>query len=118
MLPNLRFTLLQIGIGALDLTLVTMAMYVLLPPAPPVAFATVLITLLAATFLGTVSHAPGGLGIIEATMLFGLRRFQKEELLAVLLTFRALYFVLPLCLATLSLGLRELWLLAQRDQQP
>ena len=33
-LPNLRFTLLQIGIGALDLSLITLAMYVLLPSAP------------------------------------------------------------------------------------
>ena len=33
-LPNLRFTLVQIGIGALDLSLVTMAMYILLPPSP------------------------------------------------------------------------------------
>jgi hypothetical protein len=29
------------------------------------------------------------------------------------LTFRALYFVLPVLLATLSLGLRELYLLAR-----
>jgi uncharacterized membrane protein YbhN (UPF0104 family) len=33
-------------------------------------------------------------------------------MLAALLTFRALYFVLPLALASLSLGLRELRLLA------
>ena len=117
-LPNFRFTLLQIGIGALDLTLITMAMYMLLPTTPAVAFATVLITFLAATFLGTVSHAPGGLGVIEVTMLVGLTQFPREELLAALVTFRALYFVLPLCLATLSLGLRELWLLAQRDHRP
>jgi len=111
-LPNLRFTLIQIGIGALDLMLVTLAMYVLLPATPAVGFVQVLVIFLAATFLGTVSHAPGGLGVIEATVLVGLPQFQREELLAALLTFRAVYFVLPLCLATLSLGLRELWLLA------
>ena len=33
-LPELRFTLVQIGIGALDLTFVTLAMYALLPQAP------------------------------------------------------------------------------------
>jgi glycosyltransferase 2 family protein len=113
-LPNLRLTLVQIGIGALDLSLVTCAMYVLMPSAPVVGFATVLVIFLTATLLGTASHAPGGLGVIEATMLLGLAQFPKEELLAALLTFRALYFVLPLCLATLSLGLRELTLLARR----
>ncbi len=112
-LPNLRFTLLQIGIGAMDLGLVTLAMYVLLPPSPTVDLVSVLVIFLAATLLGTVSHAPGGLGVIEATMLVGLAQFQKEELLVALLTFRALYFVLPLFLAALSLGLRELRLLAR-----
>jgi uncharacterized membrane protein YbhN (UPF0104 family) len=114
-LPSLRFTLVQIGIGALDLSLVTMAMYILLPPTPAVGFVTVLVIFLTATLLGTVSHAPGGLGVIEATMLVGLAQFQREELLAALLTFRALYFVLPLLLATISLGLRELRLLARPD---
>ena len=114
-LPSLRSTLVQIGIGTLDLSLVTCAMYVLLPPHPAVGFASVLITFLTATMLGTVSHAPGGLGVIEATMLVGLPEFQREELLAALLTFRVLYFVLPLLLATLSLGFRELRMLAQPD---
>ena len=112
-LPSLRFTLLQIGIGALDLSLVTLAMYALLPPSPAVGFITVLVVFLTATLLGTVSHAPGGLGVIEATMLIGFPQFQREELLAALLTFRALYFILPLMLATLSLGVRELRMLAR-----
>jgi glycosyltransferase 2 family protein len=111
-LPNLRFTLIQIGIGALDLSLVTLAMYVLLPQSPAVGFAPVLVIFLTATLLGTVSHAPAGLGVIEATVLLGFPQFQREELLAALLTFRALYFVLPLLLATFSLGLRELRMLA------
>jgi uncharacterized membrane protein YbhN (UPF0104 family) len=63
--------------------------------------------------LGTVSHAPAGLGVIEATMLVGLAQFQREELLAALLTFRALYFVLPLLLAALSLSLRVFRMLAR-----
>jgi uncharacterized membrane protein YbhN (UPF0104 family) len=117
-LPSLRFTLVQIGIGALDLSLVTMAMYILLPSIPTVGFVTVLVIFLTATLLGTVSHAPGGLGVIEATMLVGLAQFQREELLAALLTFRGLYFVLPLILATLSLGLRELRLLARPVARP
>jgi glycosyltransferase 2 family protein len=112
-LPNVRFTLVQIGIGAMDLSLVTLAMYALLPPDPIVDFATVLVVFLTATILGTISHAPGGLGVIEATMLVGLGQFHREDLLAALLIFRALYFVVPLFLAALSLGLRELWMLAQ-----
>lgn len=112
-LPSMRATLLQIAIGATDLGMVTLAMYTLLPPHPSVGFLTVLITFLTASLLGTVSHAPGGLGVIEATMLLELPQFQKEEMVAALLTFRVLYFMLPLLLAALALGLRELSLLAR-----
>jgi uncharacterized membrane protein YbhN (UPF0104 family) len=112
-LPNVRSTLVQIVIGALDLSLITLAMYTLLPAEPAVDFISIVIVFLAAALLGTVSHAPGGLGVIEATMVIGLPQYPREELLAALLTFRALYFVLPLFLATLSLGVRELRLLAR-----
>ena len=112
-LPSLRFTLLQIGIGATDLMLVTLAMYTLLPPSPAIGFAPVLVIFVTATLLGTVSHLPGSLGVIEAALLVGLPQFRKEELLAALLTFRVIYFVIPFLLATLALGLRELGLLAR-----
>jgi glycosyltransferase 2 family protein len=112
-LPNVRSTLVQIAIGSLDLSLITLAMYTLLPAEPGVDFISIVIVFLAAALLGTVSHAPGGLGVIEATMVIGLPQYPREELLAALLTFRALYFVLPLFLATLSLGARELRLIAR-----
>jgi uncharacterized membrane protein YbhN (UPF0104 family) len=112
-LPNVRFTLVQIAIGAMDLSLVTLALYTLLPVTPPVDFIGVLIIFVTATFLGTISHVPGNLGIIEAALLVGLPQFPKEDLLAALLTFRILYFIIPVCLAMLVLGLRELRLVAR-----
>jgi hypothetical protein len=112
-LPGPRLSLLQIAIGAMDLVLVTLAMYSVLPPLPLVGFVTVLVIFVAATLLGTISHVPGSLGVIEAALLIGLPQFQKEQLLASLLTFRLLYFVIPLCLALLSLGLREIGLIAR-----
>jgi glycosyltransferase 2 family protein len=56
---------------------------------------------------------PGNLGIVEVAMLVGLPQFEKEELLASLLTFRILYFAVPLLLALLALALRELGLVAR-----
>lgn len=112
-LPTTRLTLVQTGIGAMDLCLVTLAMYTLLPQNPAVAFVPVLVIFVAATLLGTVSHVPGSLGVIEAALLIGLPQFSKEELLAALLTFRVVYFVIPFLLATLVLGLRELGLVAR-----
>jgi hypothetical protein len=48
-------------------------------------------------------------------MLVGLPQFRKEELLASLLMFRVLYFLLPVSLAIALLGLRELLLAAKRS---
>ena len=112
-LPSMRLTLVQTGIGAMDLCLVTAAMYTLLPQNPAVDFVPVLVIFVTATLLGTVSHVPGSLGVIEAALLIGLPQFPKEDLLAALLTFRIAYFVIPLLLATLVLGLRELGLVAR-----
>jgi uncharacterized membrane protein YbhN (UPF0104 family) len=112
-LPSARFTILQIAIGATDLSLVALAMYALLPSSPAISFATVLVIFLIATLLGTISHVPGSLGVIEAAILIGLPQFHKDELLAALLTFRVIYFVIPLAIAAIGLGLQELLLLGR-----
>jgi uncharacterized membrane protein YbhN (UPF0104 family) len=111
-LPGLRLTVVQIGIGVLDLTLGALAMYMLLPDRLSIDFITLLVIFVTATLLGFLSHAPGSLGVFEAAMLVGLPQFQKEGLLASLLIFRLLYFVFPLFLAALLLSLRELRLAA------
>jgi uncharacterized membrane protein YbhN (UPF0104 family) len=109
-LPSSRLTLLQIAIGVADLSLATLAMQALLPVQPTIDFTALLVIFVAAVLLGFLSHAPGSLGVIEVTMLVGLPQFPKEELLASLLVFRILYFVIPLCLAAILLGARETWL--------
>ena len=111
-LPNTRLTIVQIGIGILDLGFGALAMYTLLPANPSIDFISLMVTFVLATLLGFISHAPGSIGVLDAAMLVGLPEFEKEQLLASLLIFRALYFMLPFLLATLMLGIRELWLAA------
>jgi glycosyltransferase 2 family protein len=113
-LPNVRWTLAQIGIGTMDRCLASLSFFMLLPNEPAVGFSTVLIVFVLATLIGTVSHAPGSLGVVEAAMLIGLPQFQREELLATILIFRLLDFFLPLLFATLLFALRELRLLTSR----
>ena len=109
-LPSARLTFVQIGIGILDLACSGLAMYALLPAEPAIDFITLLVIFVTALLLGFLSHAPGSLGVIEAAMLLALPQFPKEGLLASLLIFRFIYFILPLCCAVLLLGARELWL--------
>jgi uncharacterized membrane protein YbhN (UPF0104 family) len=106
-LPGARLTMVQIGIGILDLGSSACAMYVLLPSHPDVEFVSAVVTFVMATLLGFLSHAPGSLGVFEAAMLVALPQYETEQLLASLLLFRLLYFIIPFGLALLALGLRE-----------
>jgi uncharacterized membrane protein YbhN (UPF0104 family) len=109
-LPNAQLTFVQIMIGVMDLGIGALAMYVLLPAEPAIDFTTLLVTYVLATLLGFVSHAPGSLGVFDAAMLVSLPQFDKNELLASLLVFRLIYYILPFCVALCVMGARELWL--------
>lgn len=109
-LPSGPSTLLQICIGILDLGFCALAMYMLLPDEPNVGFVTMAVVFVSATLLGFASHAPGGLGVFDAAMLVALWQFDKESVLAGLLLFRLLYYIVPFVIALIILGLREIWL--------
>ena len=109
-LPSGPNTLLQVCIGIVDLGCCAMAMYMLIPDEPNIGFVTLAVVFVSATLLGFASHAPGGLGVFDAAMLVALWEFDKEDLLAGLLLFRLLYYIVPFALALIILGLREFWL--------
>ena len=109
-LPGGPLTLVQIVIGILDLGCCAMAMYWLVPDEPHLGFIQVAVIFVAATLLGFASHAPGGLGVFDATMMVALWQFDKEDLLAGLLLFRLLYYIVPFILSLSILGVREVLL--------
>ena len=109
-LPGGPLTLLQIAIGIVDLACCALAMYVLLPDAPHIDFIKLAVVFVSATLLGFASHSPGGLGVFDAAMLVALIEYDKEQLVAGLLLFRLLYYIVPFALSLLILGVRELWL--------
>ena len=113
-LPNGPLTLLQIVIGIVDLTFCALAMYVLVPSEPQIQFIDVAVIFITATLLGFASHSPGGLGVFDAAMLIALWKYDAEDLLAGLLIFRLLYYILPFTLALVVLGIREIGLTVVR----
>jgi uncharacterized membrane protein YbhN (UPF0104 family) len=82
-------------------------MYMLVPDEPNLGFVTVAVIFVAATLLGFASHTPGGLGVFDAAMMVALWQFDKEDLLAGLLLFRCLYYIIPFALSLVILGTRE-----------
>jgi glycosyltransferase 2 family protein len=119
-LPGGPLTLVQIGIGILDLACCALAMYWLVPDEPHLGFVPVAVIFVTATLLGFASHAPGGLGVFDATMMVALWQFDKEDLLAGLLLFRLLYYIIPFVLSLAILGTREALLgrAVRRTAQP
>ena len=109
-LPNGPLTLLQIAIGIIDLACCAAAMYMLVPDDPYIGFVSLAVIFVLATLLGFASHSPGGLGVFDAAMLLALWQFDTEDLVAGLLLFRLLYYLVPFALALAILGGRELWL--------
>jgi hypothetical protein len=109
-LPSARLTLLQILIGVVDLGFCATAMYLLMPAQPGIDFISLAVVFILATLLGFASHAPGSLGVFDAAMLVALPEFGREQLLATLVVFRILYFMIPFGIAISVMGTRELWL--------
>src|SRR3954454_4073557 len=109
-LPSAPLTLLQIMIGVIDLGFCALAFYLLMPVHPDIDFVSVAVVFILATLLGFASHAPGSLGVFDAAMLVALPQFGREHLVATLLLYRMLYFVIPFAIAVTILGSRELWL--------
>jgi uncharacterized membrane protein YbhN (UPF0104 family) len=109
-LPSARLTLLQILIGVVDLGFCALAMYLLMPAQPGIDFVSLAVVFILATLLGFASHAPGSIGVFDAAMLVALPEFGREQLVATLVVFRILYFLIPFGIAISAMGTRELWL--------
>jgi uncharacterized membrane protein YbhN (UPF0104 family) len=104
----------QILIGIADLGLAAVGMYVLLPASPPAELLPFVVIFVLATLLGFLSHTPGAIGVFDAAILIALAQYPKEELLATLLIWRAIYYILPFSLALVVMATRECWLATRR----
>lgn len=107
-LPGLAVTLGQMLLGAGDVCAAGAVLFVLLPAGHHVTYETFLAAYVFAALMGIASHAPGGLGVFEATMLVALSEIPREQVLGALLLFRIFYYLLPFVLALALLGLYEI----------
>jgi uncharacterized membrane protein YbhN (UPF0104 family) len=98
-LPSLRMALLQICLGASNWSLMAALIYWLLPEGA--AYTSVLGVLLISCMAAVVAHIPAGLGVLEAVFLALLQhQYSQASLIAALLAYRVLYYLLPLLLAS------------------
>ncbi len=102
-LPGPLLTLGQMTLGVIDVCSASAALYVLLPRDATITFPTFATVYSFAAMLGIASHSPGGLGVFEATILQAVGG-DVDALLASLLLFRGIYYIVPFIAAMALLG--------------
>ncbi|HYL04942.1 MAG TPA: bifunctional lysylphosphatidylglycerol flippase/synthetase MprF [Thermoanaerobaculia bacterium] len=110
-LPGLRLALAQIALSCLDWGLAAAALYALLPSHQGLDFPLLLAVFLLAQLAGVASQVPGGLGVLEAGILYLLTRLAPAipvpQVVGALVAFRGIYYFAPLLVASLALAGHE-----------
>ncbi|MNQ89060.1 Inner membrane protein YbhN [compost metagenome] len=97
-LPSARMALLQLALGALNWSLMAAVIFTLLPGK--LDYPLVLGVLLISAIAGVITHIPAGLGVLEAVFVALLQhQASRGSLIAGLIAYRAIYFILPLLIA-------------------
>jgi len=97
-LPSPRFALLQVAVSSANWLLIAAILYTVLHERIP--YTAALSTLLIAAVAGLIVRVPAGLGVLETVFVMLLSsRAPPAELLAALLAYRAIYYLLPLVAA-------------------
>lgn len=109
-LPSAGATLIQIFFGVADLMAVAAALHVLMPPELGLSYVEVLTIFMASILVGLLSHVPGSLGVFESAVILLVQppEHLTLPLIGALLTFRGVYYVLPLVCGVAALALSEM----------
>lgn len=97
--PRLGIVARQLLAGPLELLCAAAIIYFALPSEHNPGFLVVLGVFLASFSLALLSHAPGGLGVLEVTFLAAMPELPAADVLAALIVFRGCYLLLPFALA-------------------
>jgi len=100
--PGPFSTIAQIATGVGDMLCASGALYLLLPADPGIGYPLFAGLFAAALTLGLLSWLPGGVGVFESIMLLAVPNIAPERMLASLLVFRVLYYLLPMVVAIIT----------------
>ncbi len=105
--PRLNITMRQLIAGPLELLGAAGIIYCALPVTDNPGFLIILGVFLASFSAALLSHAPGGLGVLELVFVTALPDIAKADILAALLVFRLLYLIAPLAFGIIAVILFE-----------
>jgi glycosyltransferase 2 family protein len=107
-LPSLRDTLVQTAFGLGQLSLMTLILYLFMPPELGMSWPAFVAIYCIAFVAGQLSNVPAGLGVLEAALLVMLPHVPPSRLLGAVLAYRAVYELLPLLVGVSLLIVFEL----------
>lgn len=117
--PRREVVFRQLVIAPAEILFAAAIIYFALPEATNPGFLVVLAIFVISFSLALISHAPGGLGVLEVTFLAGLPEVPDTDVLAALLVFRILYLLLPFAAAILIvLGFEQSRMFQRRKVKP
>jgi uncharacterized membrane protein YbhN (UPF0104 family) len=99
--PRLSVVAQQLVVGPLELIGAAAIIYFTLPAAGNPGFLIILGIFLVSFSAALISHAPGGLGVLELVFLTGLPDMDQADVLAALIIFRLFYLLIPFALSLL-----------------
>ena len=105
-LPSLQQACAQVFFAAIDLAAAGAALYVLLPETSAAAFPAFFLTYALAIIIAIVSSVPGGIGVFEAIVVATVPG-DKATIFAALIVYRLIYYIIPLCMSSFWLAIRE-----------
>ncbi|WP_242127095.1 bifunctional lysylphosphatidylglycerol flippase/synthetase MprF [Sphingobium sp. Sx8-8] len=106
-LPTRGQALAQIGVASIDLAAASAALFILVPGIAPALYPTLFLAYALAIIVTLVSHVPGGIGIFEAVIVATLPDVDRPSLLAALIAYRLIYYMIPLLLGVVAIALHE-----------
>jgi phosphatidylglycerol lysyltransferase len=106
-LPPPQLAIAQIVVAAADISVAGAVLYAL-HGAGDVSYPVFLGVYVIALVAGLISHVPGGLGVFESVFIAALPTHADDaDVLATLLAFRAVYYLIPLGVGTVMLAAHE-----------
>lgn len=106
--PPLWIPFAQLAVACLEWSFASAALYWLLPTGIGIDYWHFIGIFVVAYLSGMISHVPGGLGVFEFVVILLLPEgVPREGVIAAIITYRAVYFVLPLLLAAVMFGVYE-----------
>jgi uncharacterized membrane protein YbhN (UPF0104 family) len=103
-LPDFKGGLLKFCAGAADGVAIALTFYILLPDGNSLSLIQFMAFYFVGQLIATASFVPGGLGVLEGSLLFLLRPYMSDaKILSSLVLFRAVHYLIPVVFAGLLL---------------